>query len=115
MGLDRPFLVQVVRFFGSVLRGDLGTDVVSNRSVGTIVLEALPYTLALAVSRARLGGAGRRPARLLSAAVSAAAGSRPLAGVLSVGTIAMPSFVVAIYSAPGLRRLAALAAGDRGR
>src|ERR1051325_9696571 len=48
MGLDQPLPVQLWRFISNVLQGNLGIDVWSNRSVAQIVLEALPYTLALA-------------------------------------------------------------------
>ena len=47
MGLDDPLVVQLWNFLTHVLRGDLGVDVWSNRSVAIIVLEAMPYTLAL--------------------------------------------------------------------
>ena len=47
MGLDRPFLIQLVTFFGNILRGDLGQDVFTGREVSTIVFEQLPYTLVL--------------------------------------------------------------------
>ncbi len=47
MRLDQPVYAQFLAFAGGVLRGDLGADVFSNRSVTTIVLEQLPYTLAL--------------------------------------------------------------------
>jgi len=42
MGLDQPVIVQMLRFFGRVLTGDLGTDVLTNRPVLTTVLEQLP-------------------------------------------------------------------------
>ena len=47
MGLDRPLIVQIGLFFGNMLRGDLGTDIFSNRPVSTIVFDQLPYTLTL--------------------------------------------------------------------
>ena len=47
MGLDDPLPVQLWNFISNVLKGDLGVDVWSNRSVAQIVLEAMPYTLAL--------------------------------------------------------------------
>ena len=65
MRLDQPVYAQFLAFAAGVLRGDLGADVFSNRSVTTIVLEQLPYTLALDRRRARLGGPARHPARLL--------------------------------------------------
>lgn len=47
MGLDQPVLVQVGRFFGSALQGDLGVDVWSKRPVLDQITEAFPYTLIL--------------------------------------------------------------------
>src|SRR4029079_4399974 len=47
MGLDQPAIIQIVRFFGRVLTGDLCTDVLTNRSVLITVIEQLPFTLAL--------------------------------------------------------------------
>ena len=49
MGLDQPVLVQVGRFFGNVLRGDLGVDVWSKRPVLDQIVEAFPHTMILGV------------------------------------------------------------------
>ena len=45
MGLDQPLFVQILKFFGNLLRGDLGMDVITNRTVADIVFGQLPYTL----------------------------------------------------------------------
>ena len=50
MHLDEPVFIQFLIFGGNVLRGDLGIDVFSERSVGETVAEQLPYTLALALA-----------------------------------------------------------------
>ena len=47
MGLDQPVLIQIARFFGRVVTGDLGTDVLTHRSVLITVIEQMPFTLAL--------------------------------------------------------------------
>src|SRR5690625_5009978 len=47
LGLDDPFIVQIGTFFGNVLRGDLGTDLVRDRPVTEIVLNQLPNTVVL--------------------------------------------------------------------
>ncbi len=47
MGLDQPAVVQILRFFGRVLGGDLGTDVITDRPVLLTVLEQLPLPLTL--------------------------------------------------------------------
>jgi peptide/nickel transport system permease protein len=117
MGLDDPLLVQLWRFISNVLRGDLGIDVWSNRSVAQIVLEAMPYTLAL--TGVGLGWAVITGIPLGAwSAVSRNSWADRLIGVLSVSAIAIPSFIVAIYSllvfAVWLKWLPAIGAGDRG-
>lgn len=118
MGLDQPLPTRLVNFFGNVLSGDLGVDVWSNRSVTTIVLENMPYTAALAV-----GGLGW--AILLGLPLGCYSAIRrntswdKLTGVISVGAISMPSFVVAIYSllvfAVALKWFPAIGAGEPGQ
>jgi peptide/nickel transport system permease protein len=49
LGLDRPVYVQYGRWLGRVLAGNLGTSVRTGRSIGDLVLEALPFTLELAI------------------------------------------------------------------
>jgi len=48
MGLDRPFLVQFLHWFGAVLSGDLGDSLFLNDSVMSLFLQHLTPTLALA-------------------------------------------------------------------
>jgi peptide/nickel transport system permease protein len=98
MGLDQPVPVQLVSFLGRVARGDLGTDMWSQRSVGAIIMENLPYTLALVISA--LGWSA-----LLGISLGCYSAIRRntwidrVTGVLSIGTISIPSFVVAIWAA----------------
>ena len=117
MGLDDPLVVQLWNFLTHVLRGDLGVDVWSNRSVAIIVLEAMPYTLAL--TGAALGWAVMTGIPLGAwSAVSRNSWADRAIGVLSVSAIAIPSFIVAIYSllvfAVWLRWLPAIGAGNSG-
>lgn len=117
MMLDRPLPVQLGTFFGRVLTGNLGTDVWTKRPVTEIVVEALPYTIVLAVT-------GLGWAILIGLPLGCYSAIRrnsfidKLTGVLSVSAIAMPSFVVSIYGllifAVGLQWLPALGAGERG-
>jgi len=46
-GLDAPLPVQYVRWVASLLRGDLGTSLVSSRPVRAVIADALPISLAL--------------------------------------------------------------------
>ena len=117
MGLDQPVPMQFVRFVGNALRGDLGNDIFSKRPVTTIVLEAAPYTVKLLL-------AGITWAILLGIPLGCWSALRKsswidrLIGVGSAIGIALPAFVVAIYSlllfAVTLRWLPAIGAGPSG-
>lgn len=117
MGLDRPFVVQLASFLGSVARGDLGVDPFSNRPVAAIVFEQLPFTLGLvfaAIGMATLLGV---PLGCFSA-IRRGTWLDRLTAVLSVAFIAVPSFVVALYAllflSVRLRWFPAMGAGDPG-
>lgn len=117
MHLDKPLAYQFLIFVGNVLQGDLGTDVFSNRSVALTLSEQLPYTMVLAI--AALGWATLLgiPLGCLSAIWPNSWIDR-VTGILSVGTIAVPSFLVSIWAilvfAITLRWLPVLGAGDEG-
>lgn len=117
MGLDQPFHVQIASFFGNLLRGDLGVDVLSRRPVGTIIAEVLPNTLMLAAAAIGWAMLLGIPLGCLAVIYRDSLIDR-LAGVLSVSVIAIPSFVVAIYAllifAVHLRWLPAVGAGTSG-
>jgi len=49
-GLNDPMPVQFVHYVGHVVHGDLGTSILSNRSVGSLIVEALPNTIELALA-----------------------------------------------------------------
>ncbi len=117
MHLDKPLFTQLLIFFGNVLQGDLGTDVFSNRSVTTILIEQLPYTITLAV--ASLGWAA-----LIGIPIGCLSATRrgswvdQLTGLVSIGTIAIPSFLVSIWAillfAIYLKLFPVIGAGDEG-
>jgi peptide/nickel transport system permease protein len=117
MHLDEPVLVQFLIFIGNVFRGDLGVDVFSNRPVTLTVAEQLPYTLIL--TAAALGWAA-----LLGIPLGCISAVRPnslidrFTGIFSVGTIAVPSFLVSVWAilifAIELRWLPVIGAGDEG-
>lgn len=48
MGLNDPFLVQYYHWLMNLLQGDLGKSYITDESVATRLLEALPYTLKMA-------------------------------------------------------------------
>lgn len=117
MGLDQPVWWQIVEFFRNALTGNLGYDVWSNRPVSTLVLEALPNTLVLGLTALAVALLIGVPLGCLSVMRRGTAADAAI-GVLSVGVIAVPSFVVAIYSlllfAVTLRWLPAIGAGETG-
>ncbi len=96
MGLDQPLLTQLGRFYADLARGDLGIDVFTNRAVSEIVFEQLPYTLVLVL--AAIGGATLLgiPLGCFSAIRRNSLLDRVTA-VMSVGFIAIPTFVIALY------------------
>jgi len=118
MGLNKPMPVQLGMFLGGAVQGDLGTDPVTERKVLTVVLENLPYTLALVA-------AGLGWAVLLGIPLGCYSAIRrnsfidKFTGVISVGTISIPSFVVGIYAAlvfaVQLNWLPMIGAGERGQ
>ncbi len=117
MHLNEPIYVQFFTYLGGVLTGDLGVDVFSERSVTLIVLEQLPYTAVLALASLGWAAAIGIPLGCLSAV-------RPntwldrITGLISVGTIAVPSFLVSIWAllifAVMLRWLPVIGAGEPG-
>lgn len=92
-GLDKPFFVQLFRYIGRVLRGDLGDSFSFNRPVTSLIWSRLGATLLLSLV-ALLGAiiigtalgtiAARRPRSLFSGGVS----------VVSLAGFAAPSFWV---------------------
>ena len=49
-GLDQPFVMQYLHFWGALLHGDLGRSVyLSGAPVSGVIMDAVPYTLALLV------------------------------------------------------------------
>jgi ABC-type dipeptide/oligopeptide/nickel transport system permease component len=117
MGLDQPVWWQIVEFFRNALTGNLGYDVWSNRPVSTLVMEALPNTLILGLTALAVALLIGVPLGCLSV-MRRGTPADAVIGVLSVGVIAVPSFVVAIYSlllfAVTLRWLPAIGAGEAG-
>ena len=117
MGLDQPLPIQILIFFGNMLRGDLGMDMFSNRPVATIVFEQLPYTLALIFASITWSAALGIFLGCYSAVRRNSLADR-ITGVLAVSFIAAPAFVIALYSlllfAVKLRWFPAIGAGDPG-
>jgi peptide/nickel transport system permease protein len=96
MGLDDPVYAQVWDFVSHAIRGDLGTDFVSGVSVTTMILQALPHTLVLALASLLLAVVAGIPLGVYAATRPSTAVDR-LAGLLSVSFITMPSYVAGLY------------------
>jgi peptide/nickel transport system permease protein len=117
MGLDLPLYRQLLNYFLQIVQGDLGSDVLSGRSVALSISEALPFTLALIVGSMSWSILIGIPLGCY-AAVHRGSPLDRLTGILSVGTIAIPPFVVAVYSlivfAVWLRWFPVIGAGEPG-
>ena len=115
MGLDKPLVVQILNFYKSVFTGDLGRDALSNESVLRIIGGLIPNTLWLIVGAMSWSILLGVPLGCISAAYPGSIIDR-VSAVLSVSVIALPSFVVAIYSllflAINLRWFPAIGAGS---
>jgi peptide/nickel transport system permease protein len=96
MGLDQPVHIRLWRFFSELSTGNLGVDVISGRSVWSMVREVLPYTLILTFAALALSVALGVPLGIYAATHCGSWMDNALAFV-SVAFIAMPSFVVAIF------------------
>ena len=96
MGLDQPWHRRLFTYLAHVATGDFGTDVVSGRRVAAMVGAVLPYTLALTFAAIGLAVIVGVPLGCFAATHRGSAADHALAFV-SVGFIAIPSFVVAIF------------------
>ena len=117
MHLDQPVWMQFLIYLQNAIQGDLGVDVFSDRPVAAIVGERLGFTLALITTG--LGWAILMGVPLgCLAAVSPNSWLDRITGILSVGTIAVPSFLVSIWAllifAVTLKWLPAIGAGEPG-
>ncbi|MFZ1470271.1 MAG: ABC transporter permease [Paracoccaceae bacterium] len=117
IGLDRPLWQQVGGFLYRAATGDFGTDIISGRSIGAMLLEALPNTLQLAAVGMVLAVVGGVTLGVLAARRPGGAVDVGL-GLTSVAFITTPSFVVAIglllLFAIQLRLFPVIGAGEAG-
>lgn len=96
MGLDLPLIERLLKFLHDMALGDLGTDILTNRPVIGLILEALPNTLALALCAIGL-------AILIGIPLGAIGAFRPggfadqVIAFFSIGFVSAPSFVISIF------------------
>jgi peptide/nickel transport system permease protein len=96
MGLDQPAPVRLMRFLGNLASGDLGIDVLSGRSVNSMVWSALPSTFVLTFAAMGLAIVTGVPLGIFAATHRGSVMDHVLA-FISVAFIAVPSFVIAIF------------------
>jgi peptide/nickel transport system permease protein len=117
MGLERPLIEQIWSYLARLSVLDLGADVWSRRPVADIVLEVLPFTVTLAFT-SFIWAVALGTVLGCTAVVNHGRWPDWLIGVFSVGMVAVPSFVVALYSllvfAVMLNWLPAIGAGEPG-
>jgi peptide/nickel transport system permease protein len=97
MQLDKPIPERFAHFWGQVLEGDLGKDMVTHRPVATLIGEALPHTLALTALAIGWAITLGIPAGCWCAVRRDSWGDR-VAGLVSTAMIALPTAVIGIYA-----------------
>ena len=93
-GLDQPVLTQYINYIGSVLHGDLGTSITSNRPVATIIMESFPISFDLGVRAIILAvvfGIGLGSL----AAITRGRKADTFAMLVAVIGVSVPSFIIA--------------------
>jgi peptide/nickel transport system permease protein len=91
LGLDRPMLVQYVRWVGGAFRGDLGRSLWHNTPVTAQLLERLPVTFELGVLALAIALAVALPIGMYSATRQDTAGDY-VTRSFSILMLAIPSF-----------------------
>ncbi len=95
MGLDRPLPIQYGDWLLRFLHGDMGTSYRSDRPVAAMLLQALPYTLAIAASAMLLTLLISLPLGIAIAAYRNSALDCTIRFLTFIGN-AVPSFIVGI-------------------
>ena len=95
MGLDRPLPIQYGDWLIRFLHGDMGTSYRSDRPVAAMLLQALPYTLAIAASAMLLTLLISLPLGIAIAAYRNSALDCTVRFLTFIGN-AVPSFIVGI-------------------
>lgn len=98
LGLDEPLPVQYVDWMANLLVGDFGTSISSSEGVGTLVAQAAPKTISIALFGVTLGLAVAIPAGVIGATRR----NEPADYVATLAAflgISMPAFFVGILLA----------------
>lgn len=91
LGLDEPIYVQYVKWFGNVLRGDLGGSIATGETVAGAIMTGLPKTLSLTLLSFVIATLIAVPAGIL-AALKRNSPVDYLVSVLAFIGVSMPSF-----------------------
>jgi peptide/nickel transport system permease protein len=91
LGLDEPFHIQYLRWFGNVLTGDLGGSIATGETVADIITTGLPKTLSLATLSFLIATAIAVPAGIV-AALRRNTVFDYVASVVAFVGVSMPSF-----------------------
>jgi peptide/nickel transport system permease protein len=91
LGLDEPFHIQYLRWFGNMLTGDLGGSIATGETVADIITTGLPKTLSLATLSFLIATAIAVPAGIV-AALRRNTVFDYVASVVAFIGVSMPSF-----------------------
>ena len=115
MGLNEPLMVQYFRFLANLLRGDLGTSMISGKPLSEQIAYALPYTLELMAASVLVGALFGLPLGVFTALRRNSLADY-VGRVLSLVGLSVPSFFFAILLmmlfAVKLKVLPAIGGGD---
>lgn len=95
LGLDRPIIVQYLQFMLGVVQGNLGTSMITGRSISAEILNVLPYTMELTIASLLLGVMLGVPAGVW-AAVRRNRSADFILRLVSLIGLSLPAFVAAI-------------------
>lgn len=117
LGLNDPLFIQIINFIKNIFRGDLGADILTQRPVLTILLEQTPHTILLVVVSIFWAILLGIPIGCYNAIYQGSLSDK-LSGIITISFIAIPPFVVALYSllifAVALKWLPAIGVGESG-
>ncbi|WP_101877194.1 ABC transporter permease [Lachnoclostridium edouardi] len=95
MGLDQPFYIQFFKYIGNAIQGDFGTSYRLNRNVTSIILEAFPNTVKLALCAAVFSWIIGIVTGMIAAIKQNKLLDRLFMGVALMG-VSMPVFMIAL-------------------
>ncbi len=95
LGLDQPFHMQYIHFLGGIVTGDFGKSFFGGASVWSLIAQALPATLLLAVLSLLVSFVISIPL-CIRAAVKAGSFSDQIIRILSLVGLSFPNFWLAI-------------------